>query len=389
MNILLTNSTPIYSGGELFVFEAARELKSRGHQVIVSAQPGHLLLQKCYTENIHTEPIRYDESIAGASTIGDVRRVLKKYSIDILHSNSNFDRTYGGLASLLSGISHVANIHSQHSISHNVVHWFRNRFATDHFLVDGEPTKKILVGKDHIPSDKISVLRLGIDVTKLHRDAAAREKIRRMHSIPSSALVIGNVGRLVSFKGHTYLIDAFAEMAKQYPMHLMLIGDGDLKNELEKQVLLKGIDSQVHFLGFRDDLPMIYAALDIYVHPSLDHGGESFPLAVLQALASGLPVVASRVGDIPLMLDNEKNGYLVPPGNTEDLKSKLQQLIESESERTMKGKRGAQFVRDRFTTAHMVDQIEDVYTRVLSTEKKQLTTHSTYFFHNESGGNTL
>ncbi len=372
MNILLTNSTEFFSGGELFVLQLAKELKARGHKVVVSARPDHLLLKKCSEEKIIIEPIEFGKSIVYLKTVAALYSIIKKHSIDIVHSNSDFDRTYAGFASMLRRISHVASIHSEHSIRYNVVHWTRNKFAIDHFLVDGEPTKNILIDNDKIRPEKITILRLGIDVSELHKDDTLRSIIRKELKIPDDAIVIGNVARLVPFKGHAILIEAAAAVLKEKQnIVFIFIGDGELKTDLEKRAEHFGIASHIHFLGFQENLSQYYCAMDMYVHPSLDGGGESFPLAVLQAAASGLPIVASRVGDIPIMLNEEKNGYLALPGNREDLTAKLMKLIYNKEERIQKGENGSKFVWANYTTEKMTNAIEEVYHKVYSSRKRK------------------
>lgn len=347
------------------MLEVARELKARSHNVLVAAEPDHLLLKKCAEESIAAESIHFSEGLQGIRAITQIRRLIKSYRIDIVHSNSNFDRTYAAFAAKLCAVPHIASIHSEHSIQHNIVHWWRNHFAIDQFLVDGDPTRKILTEQNNIAQEKISVLRLGIDVAHLGRDDSKRKMIRGLSGIPQDAIVIGNVGRLVPFKGHAVLLTAASIVLKQHPaIHFLLVGDGVLREDLERKVSQAGIGSSVHFVGFSDDLPAAYAAMDLYVHPSLDRGGESFPLAVLQALASGLPAVVSRVGDIPLMMDEERNGFLVSPENAEELAARMMQFVLSEEMRMHAGANAAQYIRAHFTTERMVDVLEQVYRRL-------------------------
>lgn len=362
MKILLTNSTPFYSGGELFVYDLAKELTARGHQLVVSTQPGHLLARKCRALGATTVELEYGKSIAYMKLIGVLRRAIERHGVELVHSNSDFDRTYAGFAARLAKVPHVASIHSQHSINYNVVHWMRNKFAIDHFLVDGEPTRKILVNDDRIANERITILRLGIDVSILARNDDARKSIRRRYELPDDALIIGNVARLVPFKGHAILLQTLREILTQRTdVYLLFIGDGVLRDQLSEIADSLGIARHVRFAGFQDAVHEFYPAMDIYSHPSLDHGGESFPLAVLQAMAAGLPIVASRVGDIPIMLDNQANGLLVEPGNVHALCDALLTLVRNPDRRERCGASSRAFVHANFTVQRMTDAVESIY----------------------------
>ncbi len=372
MNILITNSTDIFAGGEMYVLWLAQTLVKHGHHVWVSCLPGHMLESKCCEAGIPTAPIAYPATGKEWKTIKKLRETIIANDVDVVHSNSNYDRTCSAFAGRFAGIPHVAGIHSLHSIQHNVTHWFRNRFATNCFIVDGSSIRELLTKRDHIPSTRIEVIHLGIPLEGTDRDEEKRKSIRVQFHLADGELVVGNVARMVPFKGHKILLQAAAEVLhSSNNIKFLLVGDGELQHELEQQTNSLGITEHVIFAGFRDDLQAMYSAFDVYVHPSIDFGGETFPLAVLQALTSGLPTVATRVGDVPSMVRDGYNGFVVPPSDASALAGRLSVVLKQDALRQEMGEHSIEQVKANFTIGEMTKKVEAVYEKVLKTKARK------------------
>lgn len=365
-NILLTDSSDIYGGGEYFVLELADALRQRMFEITVVCRSDNLLREKCETAHIPFVPLDFPANGGLPGVVSRLKNIVIDRAIDIVHTNNNYDRTAGAFAALLAGKKHVTNIHSFHSISHNLTHWFRNRFATDQFLVDGFCVRDLLVNEDGIPSSKISVLHLGVDPAKMKRNQRDRDRIRSEFGFHDDEIVIGNVGRLVPMKGQEFLVRAFAEAAGQFPRaRLLIVGDGELMAHLRSLAENLGIARHVVFAGFRDDLPSLYSSFDIYAHSSIEGGGETFPFAVLQALAQELPAVVTKVGDVAEMVEDGKNGVVVPDGKADLLGKALKHVLaDADLRRKMSEESYRRFLQ-QFTIEKMVDRIEAVYSHVM------------------------
>ena len=372
LKILLTNSTDIYGGGEFYVYELAKALQERDHQVLVSCRSDNLLCEKCEKAHIRTIPLEFPPRGQLVKFISRVRRIIKDNHIQIVHTNSNYDRTAGAFAALTAGVKHITNVHSFHSLQHNITHWFRNRYATDHYIVDGVCVKDLLIRKDRIPSSKISVVYLGVNPDEMKRDQALREKVRKEFGFTDQHLVVGNVARLVLFKGQEFLLRAFAESTHQFKnARLVIVGDGELQEMLTSLARTIDIEKFVIFTGFRHDLQAIYSAFDIYVHSSFEGGGETFPFAVLQALAQELPVIVTRVGDVPVMVEEGLNGFVVPDRDASAIAQKLSILLSDEYLRQSMAMKSRERLLQRFTLRSMVDHIEKIYFSVLYKEQSR------------------
>jgi glycosyltransferase involved in cell wall biosynthesis len=362
VKILLTNSTDIYAGGEDYVLTLARYLGRRGHRVAVSALPGHLLLAKCQEAGLLSVPIDYRGMHRVFSVALELRRRVKALDIDVVHSNANYDRTCAAIACAFTRARHIAGVHSTHSIQHNITHRLRNRFGTDHFITDAEAGKEVLVREDHLPSWKITTVPIGIEDPDPEISLRSRAETRRALGASADTLVVGNVARLVPFKGHRVLLDAVAQVTRSFHDVLFpIVGDGELLQELQDQASRLGIVPYVRFLGFRDHLESIYPAFDVYCHSSLDMASEMFPIAILRSLAAGLPVVCTNVGGVAAMVEEGISGYLVRPDDPAALADALGRVLAGAELRVSMGRGSRRLFERGYHAAAMAERVEQVY----------------------------
>ncbi len=365
MNVLLTNATDIFAGGEDYVLVLAKHLRARGHAVWISAQPGHLLLEKGAALGIPQVPIAYRGMDRVFAVSRELRMALRTRSIDVVHSNANYDRTCAALATAWTRTKHIAGVHSAHSIQHNLTHWVRNRFGIDHFIVDADAGRDVLTGEDHIAPGRVTTVPIGIEEPPLLSSTDVRRETRRRLGVNDSTVVIGNVARLVPFKGHRVLLDAVAMLVRENADVLVpIIGDGELLGVLQEQARRLAIEPAIRFLGFQDHLEEWYPAFDIYVHSSLEMASEMFPIAILRALAAQLPVVCTHVGGIDRMISDGVNGHVVPPDQSERLGSALLDLVRNRDRRAAMGNASGKHFHQHFRADVMAESIENIYIRI-------------------------
>jgi len=174
--------------------------------------------------------------------------------------------------------------------------------------------------------------------------------------------VVGTACRLVPLKGLAHLIDAMALLRGDLPaLRLEIAGSGPQRAALEAQVRRAGLDDRVTFLGWQGDLARVFPRWDIFCLPSLE---EAFGIAALEAMAAGLPVVASAVGGLPELVDHDRTGHLVPAGNAASLARSLRQLAEDPALRAAMGAAGRRRARDLFSSERMVADISCIYERL-------------------------
>lgn len=362
VNILLSNSTHIFAGGEDYVLILGTHLAKRGHRVWVSALPGHLLLTKCAERGIDTVPIDYRGMSRVFNVSSELRAYLQRLRIDVVHSNANYDRTCAALATALTPIHHIAGVHSAHSIQHNITHWWRNRWGTAHFITDADAGRDVLVREDGISPERITTVPIGIENETEEYNERARRAIRHEWGVTDSTVVIGNVARLVEFKGHRFLLEAIALVCREYQdVFFPLVGGGELYETLTRQARTLNIERFIRFLGFRDNLEDIYPGFDIYCHSSLELAAEMFPIAILRALGTGLPVVCTNVGGIAGMVRDGRSGYLAPPENPLAMAEALLKIIRDKNLRRSMGQESLALFLERYHASAMAEAVERVY----------------------------
>jgi glycosyltransferase involved in cell wall biosynthesis len=367
-NILLLNALNIYGGGEFFVYQFAGLLKQRGHNPWVSCREDNLIFDKCVKDGIPVFPLNYPVKGKGKliRNIRALKRFIIENQIDLVHSNTNYDRTAGAFAARLAHKAHVTTNHSFHSIEYNPTHWLRNKYLTSQFIVDGECTRKLLLADNTIDDKKITLIHLGIEADSMKRDDDMRMKIRNDFGLKENNILIGNVGRMVEFKGQEYLIKAFPAVFKDHPdARLMVVGSGKLENILKELSDKLGVKEKIIFPGFRDDMQAVYSAFDIYAHTSVEGGGETFPYAVLYALAQALPLVVTKVGDVPAMVEEGVNGFVVNDRNPSLITDKIKVLLQDKELRKKMGDASLELLKSKFTVEIMTDSILQVYEKAL------------------------
>jgi glycosyltransferase involved in cell wall biosynthesis len=211
-------------------------------------------------------------------------------------------------------------------------------------------------------ANRVTVIHNGIDPARVARMRTVEER-RRELGIPADATVIGSLGRLDRAKGYEYLLQAMALFLRQLNnTHVVIGGSGPLVGSLTDLANELGISKRVHFLGHVADPRMVLNALDIYVQPSLC---EAFPIALLEASAAGLPVVASDVGGIPESVLDGETGFVVPPKDPGSLAGSIEKLLADPQLRRAMGDAGVARTRREFSLDTMVRQTLEVYGSLL------------------------
>ncbi|MBW2618182.1 MAG: glycosyltransferase family 4 protein, partial [Deltaproteobacteria bacterium] len=190
--------------------------------------------------------------------------------------------------------------------------------------------------------------------------------LRREYNIPDEAPIVGTVGRLARQKGQTHLIRTMAQVLGTIPQaRLLIVGHDDegLRPSLEAEIKRLGLGEAVILAGFREDIPDVMAALDVFCLPSL---WEGFGLVLLEAMAEALPIVASAVGSIPEVVADGQTGRLVEPGDEDGLAQALIDLLGDRQRASGLGRAGRARQQEHFSRQAMVSQTEALYDELLT-----------------------
>jgi glycosyltransferase involved in cell wall biosynthesis len=222
-----------------------------------------------------------------------------------------------------------------------------------------------LVSLGVAPRDRFAVIRLGIELDERVAGAQdGRVESRHYLGIPPDRFAVGWIGRMTAVKRTDDVLVAFKALRDGgVDAVLCMVGDGPDREELERRAHELGVVRDTLFLGYQEDVAPYYAAFDALVLPS---SNEGTPVSAIEALAAGRPVVATRVGGVPDVVQEGKDGFLVEPGATDDLADRLAQLARDPQLRERMGKAGRERVLPRYAVDRLVDDVDRLYRALLS-----------------------
>ena len=344
-------------GAELMMLELAKELRARGHVVLpvgLSAGTGWLGARFVAAG---FEPASFElRSPLDLQAVRALTTILHDFRADVVHSHEFTMAIYGAAAAKRAGARHVITMHG--GLYYAAV-WRRRaalRWATRRSAA--------LVGVSVATAQALKDI-LGINGSKLHvvpngipMRTGARGKLRSELGLAPGELLIVSVGNLYPVKGHAVLIDALAKLRDRRGWRLAIAGRGEEESRLRAQAATAGVGDRVHLLGFRDDIADILAAGDLFTMPSLSEG---LPLALVEAMSFGLPVVVTRVGGVPEVVTDGVEGFLVPPSDPGALASALGALLDDAPRRQQMGDAARTRALRDYALSTMADRYERLY----------------------------
>ena len=298
--------------------------------------------------------------------IKKLRTFIKKEQIDLVHSHGYKSNFYVLAAACGLNIKKVTTCHNWISCSSKMkVYEYIDKFLLRNFDQVAAVSENVRneIYAAGVSVDKVDLIKNGIDIDT-YAFCSQKPDLKKSFGISAGDLVVGSVGRLSEEKGHEYLIKAFSQVVIDHPDYkLLIVGDGVLRESLELLVRSLEIQDKVIFTGIRDDIPELLNIMDIFVLPSLTEG---MPLALLEAMAAGKVVIASKVGEIPDIIDDQFNGGLVSPKDIDALSRAIAKLIKSGETRKTFGDRACEKVNSNFSAQNMAQQYMCLYGSVLN-----------------------
>jgi glycosyltransferase involved in cell wall biosynthesis len=301
------------------------------------------------------------------AALSSLVRLIRRERPDIVHTHTSKAGIVGRLAARFAHAPAV--VHTPHGhvyyghfgrVRSDLFLLLERLFArwTDRFIALTEAERDEHVARRVGQAGRFAVVPSGIDLAR-YRQARALPKRPERFDCPSDAVIVGSVGWLTFVKGHHILIEALARLRAAHPaVHVVLVGTGDRRGALQALAERHAVAERVHFLGHRHDIPDCLASMDVFVLPSLNEG---MGRALVEAMAAGRPVIASRVGGIPAVITHQKTGLLVPVGDAPALAAAIASLLASPHRMKDLAAAGADTIDERFGIDGMVRRIDDVY----------------------------
>jgi glycosyltransferase involved in cell wall biosynthesis len=303
--------------------------------------------------------------------VREVRRIIEEEDVDLVHAHGYKADFYALLARRRTTVPAIATCHNWpgRSLSMRAYGWL-DRYLLRFF--DGVAAVSSSVADQLVKAGVRQEVRLisnGVTFASTESRFDVSGEFRQ-----ADRIVVGTVGRLSAEKGTTFLIEAAGKICGEFPNVLFVqVGDGPLRNNLEMRVRELGIERQFLFAGRREDIAQVYRSFDVFVLASLTEG---MPMVLLEAMAAGLPVVATKVGAVPEVIGHPSAGTLVEPGDSNALATGIRDFLASKTRREEVGANAKMRAEDQFSASAMARKYVDLYQQVLlrqSTRKKATT----------------
>ncbi|MFA6355977.1 MAG: glycosyltransferase [Candidatus Omnitrophota bacterium] len=357
-------------GGEAMALALARKIDRNRFEPIIAcfkdprAESHPPLIDEARRYGIKTEVIELGHRF-DIRAVFKLKELLKKHRVDILHCHAYKADTVGFLASKMAKVKLVSTCHGwwpdtaklklYDLIDATVLRYFDKVAAVSAKIYDD-------MVKRGIKGSKLEIILNGIDIERYSADGNTSEG-KKAFGIGEGCHVVGSVGRLSREKGIKYLLEAAPDIIRKVPdVRFLIAGEGDEKGPLMEYADREGLKEKVIFAGYREDAEKIYPLLDVFVMPSLTEG---IPLSLLEAMASARPIVASRVGGIPSVITDNRNGLLAEPQDSGALSAGIITLITDSNKAAAFGNRAREDVKEKFSIGVTAGKYQELYLKLL------------------------
>jgi len=363
--ILHLNNTSSIGGAEQVILDLAAFTDPGKFRSYVTVLREGELVSEMRKRDIRFLWLKESTQVYDYKFLKNITQLVKESRIDLIHSHTWGTDFYGYWASKILGVPMLATVHNRYYIFGK---WTRR---LSYKVLISHVQKIVAVSKDiqnllkedlKLLPQKIKLIYNGIDTSKFEKKFD-QEKLRKELNLLKEDLILGNVGNLREVKDHYTLILSFSKVSPFFPQaKLLIIGEGELKTNLFKLRAELELEDKVLLLGHRDDIPSLLNLMDVFI---LSSRLEGCSISILEAMASGKPVIATRVGGNPELVLEGKTGFLVPSAEPEKLAETIIQLLKDEKLRKKMGEEGRKRVMEKFSRESMVKNYEELYSQIL------------------------
>jgi glycosyltransferase involved in cell wall biosynthesis len=354
--LAVSNHAEVVGGGEISFLALLQGLDRSRWQPVVAVPGEGRVATACRALGLstHVIPLPTLRSLGPSAvcSVAALRRLTGQTRASVLHANGSRAMAYAGVAGRLARRPVVWHV----------------RVAEPEGLFDralGGLASAIVVNSRAVgrrfawaPAGKVRCIYNGIDLVRF-RPGPPAPGLRAALGLPDGREVVGSAGRFVPYKGYASLLEAVPLVRQARPgVHWLLVGDGEQRGMLEARATALGVAGEVHFVGWRDDVPDVFALCDLVVLPSL---GEHFGRVLIEAMAMARPVVATDAGGVPEVVRHGETGLLVPPGDPKALAEAVLALLADPERRARLGSAGRRDVEARFGLARHAAAVEALY----------------------------
>ncbi len=361
-------------GGQEYATLALVEgLRSRGHFVVLLVQDGSRLLALAIERGVPCRTITMSKALYPWAILR-LCSIIREYRIEVIHTHGSRDSWIGSLAAWFSALKpvvvlsrHKSTPIAKHAINRILYHRLVHRIVT----TGGELTRRYLIDDHGFSEQHVVSIPTGADVERFSPEIEG-DSFRIEFGIEKDACLVGTVCFLRSYKGLDYFLEAAAILVGQAPhCRFVIVGYGPEKQRLREKITHLGLQDRVVMTGFRQDVPEVMAALDVFDVSST--AGETLTQTIPQALATETPVVATKIGGIPDIIHHEETGFLVPSENPQELADHILKLVQSPEQGATMAREGRKLVLNSFSSQGTVIKNEALYQDLLRERPNSLS----------------
>jgi glycosyltransferase involved in cell wall biosynthesis len=362
MRIFILSTSMGMGGADQQILILAQAMRARGHEVrIVALAPLGAMGLEAQRAGIPTQSLDLGRNFGLVPGFFRLVRMIRSWRPDILHSHMVHANLMARAARPLAPVP--ALISTIHSINDGgalrMAAYRLTSGLVDRFTIISQLAARRYIAIGAVPETRLEVVPNTVDTTRFRPLSHARAAIRRELGLGEEFVWLA-VGRFETAKDYPTMIAAFARLAHERPhSQLLLVGEGSLRDQVTSLLRQEGLEDRVRLLGVRRDVPELLSAADGYV---LSSAREGMPVALLEAAAVGLPIVATRVGGVPEVVEDGVTGLLAPPADPVAL---AQAMIRMESlspeVRGSMGQRGRGLIEERYGTERVLQMWDRIY----------------------------
>ena len=356
--VLHTEASPGLGGQEVRTLNEARWTAERGWRVLLACQPDGRLLERAREAGVEAVPVRMRGPLDPRGLAALVR-LIRRERVSLVHTHSSIDAWLGGMAARLCRVPVVRTRHVSIAIRRgpNPVY----RWLADRVITSGEAIRRVVVAAGVAPA-RVIAIPAGVNLEAFPFGRRAPETARELGL---GSPVIGSVAMFRGSKGHPQLLEAFTRVREKRPCaSLLLVGDGIRRAWVEQLAREAGLLDSVVFTGFRPDVPALLGTMDCFVLASTRT--EGVPQALLQAFATGVPVVASRIGGIPEVVTDGETGLLVESESVPALAAAIERVLDDPDAAARRARAARALVEARFSHESAVERLLQLYRELLA-----------------------
>jgi glycosyltransferase involved in cell wall biosynthesis len=369
INVLhLRDSNGIY-GAERVVLTLGRNIDTSKYNFILlcmrrSDGRSEELINAARKFNIKVLTVDIDSRLSIAGIL-KIRYLLKSHDIKIIHTHDFKSDFYALFASLFLGIRRIATVHgsTRDSLKIRLYLYLSERIIYRYYHKVLAVSQQLVgwLTKCGVDQSKIVVIQNGIDPSLIKEMSG--ENVKLDLALPPQSHIFAIIGRLFPDKGHLYFVEAFKEVLKVHKnIRAVVVGEGPYDKEIMNRIQELGLQKEILVLGFQQNMRAVYNIIDTIVIPSLREG---LPYVLLESMVFKIPVLATAVGDVPLLIKNEQTGVLIPPGDGKALEKAMLAMLDRPDHYRQLAENGYQQVMERFSHKRMLQKTEVMYQELI------------------------